>query len=292
MIYDNYILQTYDINLADNIDIVGDNPYYAFLMRDGSIDYHYNENAFYTTINASFETLTNYLNGYYYADYLDNSDLLAVFVANPYYNDYAIINTSKIDFNMYSPLNNSNGYVYFGSAYRDYTIFDGESVLYNYSGLMYNTTRTGHQFNYSYNTDYNYVVLDYYNIVSPREEEYYTAWTNNQWNIFHYTSTFIKHQNGVGFTLSLGSTYEKVREDGYNNGYANGYTNGYQDGYNTGSTGISKEVNTAFDYIGAGFNAVAGIMSLEVLPHITLGLAFSIPLTLILIMTIFKLVRK
>lgn len=89
--------------------------------------------------------------------------------------------------------------------------------------------------------------------------------------------------------MSLGSTYEGIRQEGYDNGYSVGYTNGYHDGYTTGN---QNQTHDAFTYIKEAFDAVGGIMTLEVLPHITLGVAFSIPLTIVLIMTIFKLVRK
>lgn len=75
----------------------------------------------------------------------------------------------------------------------------------------------------------------------------------------------------------------------YDTGYSNGYYNGLVDGYNSN---IDTNTATAFDYIGGAFGAVNNILAIEVLPHVTLGLCFSIPLVFVLIMTIFKLVKK
>lgn len=86
-----------------------------------------------------------------------------------------------------------------------------------------------------------------------------------------------------------GSSIFKSWQTAYDNGYGNGYQNGYADGYNHN---MDKDTLTAFDYIGTAFSSVGGILEIEVLPHVTLGLVFSIPLVLVVIMTIFKLVKK
>lgn len=75
----------------------------------------------------------------------------------------------------------------------------------------------------------------------------------------------------------------------FDSGYANGYQNGLADGFNSR---IDTNTATAFDYIGRAFGAVNNILAIEVLPHVTIGLCFSIPLVFVLIMTIFKLVKK
>lgn len=94
----------------------------------------------------------------------------------------------------------------------------------------------------------------------------------------------------------LSDKYNQGYQIGYSNGYAGGYVQGQDDGYQAGINSIGGNIGnqqaTAFSYIGNAFGAVGNIMSLEVLPNVSLGLCFSIPMVFILIMTIFKLVRK
>ena len=120
-------------------------------------------------------------------------------------------------------------------------------------------------------------------------------------NTLRFYNHFLMIDNGneENYTLNLtiGSNYSYVYNNayasGYSGGYGTGYNNGYQNGFNDGqATNETLEAAQAFDYIGGAFGAAASILEIEVLPHITLGLCFSIPLVLVLIMTIFKLVRK
>lgn len=117
----------------------------------------------------------------------------------------------------------------------------------------------------------------------------------------HYLEIYLSDYGLTeNFTISLGSYVENARSEGYQNGYNEGYLSGYDNGYNTGyddgyaigHSGIDDNSATAFSYIGTAFRSVASIMELEILPHITLATCFSIPLVFILIITIFKLVKK
>lgn len=83
-------------------------------------------------------------------------------------------------------------------------------------------------------------------------------------------------------------SWETAYETGYTNGYGNGYGDGYADGYNQTDSNTAN----AFGYIGQAFEAVSNVLAIQVLPHITLGLVFSIPLTFTLIILVFKLVKK
>lgn len=121
--------------------------------------------------------------------------------------------------------------------------------------------------------------------------------TNNLRFYNHFLMLDNDNEENYKLELTLGSNYSYVYNNaydtGYSGGYGTGYNNGYQNGFNDGhATNETIETAQAFDYIGGAFGAVASILEIEVLPHISLGLCFSIPLVLVLIMTIFKLVRK
>lgn len=299
MIYSNYVFQTYSFDLEEIYDEIQDAPYYAFLLRDGTIDYRLNDSNFANIIGGSYTQLVDYLNLRYYNLYIDgrspsNSEqLMSVLVANNATNDYAIINTSIIDFNIYTPYEDSQYNVFYGKPYNNEWIFDGSAVVYDSSGLKYNVAeQSSNAITVDASDVYGHVVLDYYNIVNPLQNEYYTSYVNQFWQIFHVSNNFIKMSYGDGFTMSLGATYEAVKQEGYDNGYGQGYNNGYHDGFTNGSRIQDGGAHDAFSYLSEAFNAVGGIMALQVLPNVTLGLVFSIPLTVVLIMTIFRLVRK
>lgn len=299
MIYSNYVLQTYSFDLEDIYNEVGNRPYYAFLLRDGTVDYRLNDSLFENYVLADYYSLVDYLNLRYYNTYIadqtldGNKELEAILVVNNATNDVAVINTSNIDFNLYTSFEGSEYNVFYGKPYNNEPIFDGSPVVYDASGVTYNVAiQSSQAIPVASNDFYGHVVLDYYNIVSPLQDEFYHAYVNQAFNIYHYTNNFIKMTYGDGFTMALGSTYDSILQEGYNNGYGAGYLEGYNDGFTNGSRIQDGGVHDAFSYISEAFNGIGGIMALQVLPNVSLGLVFSIPLTIILIMTIFKLVRK
>lgn len=104
----------------------------------------------------------------------------------------------------------------------------------------------------------------------------------------------------LGCYLAYGSPLSDAYNDGFTSGYSGGYSTGlvngieqgYQQGLSAGGGNIGSQSATAFSFIGSAFNAAGGVLSIEVLPNITLGTCFAIPMVFVLIITIFKLVRK
>lgn len=98
--------------------------------------------------------------------------------------------------------------------------------------------------------------------------------------------------------IGLGNPYQYVRDTSYTEGFSKGEAKGQEEGYQQGLKDgtnigpVGSETATAFTYISGAFSSLSNILELEVLPHVTLGICFSIPVVLVLIMTIFKLVRK
>lgn len=180
-----------------------------------------------------------------------------------YYDSDDYINLGLVDSHDYfNQLVDDDIYVYSNSYYYA-NLRAGDYCLYDFNMVQQNVT-------------YSTVHLSYY---------------------AHYLELDNNAEEDYAITLKLGSNYSKLYDDGYNAGYNNGYNTGYNTGYDIGfiagqGTNTNVETAHAFDYISTAFNSVAGILSIEVLPHITLGTCFSIPLVFVLIMTIFKLVRK
>lgn len=166
-----------------------------------------------------------------------------------------------------------------------------------------------------------YQMADYFNYFNDdwAYDNYY-AYPENACAVYDFSNlendTMYRYENGYAFhthalcytvedwgldydiQVGLGSVYSHIRQEGYDEGKSAGYNQGKQDGYQEGlrdgqaMADMTPENATAFSYIGHAFEAVGNVLSIEVLPHITIGTCFSIPLVLILIMTIFKLVRK
>lgn len=154
---------------------------------------------------------------------------------------------------------------------------------------------------FNFNEDYTYTqyetdldgygncIYDFTNIYED------TLWYDNDGNGLH--THFLRLNTGSYLTIGVGNPYVSIRDTAYEGGYSNGYndgtTAGYDRGYNDGVNSLPPEQQLdAFGYIGQAFNAVSNVLSIEVLPHVTLGLCFSIPLVLTLCMTLFKLIKK
>lgn len=94
------------------------------------------------------------------------------------------------------------------------------------------------------------------------------------------------------FFYNLTESCEVISEYAYTHGdnYLDGYNAGKTDGYNAGVV-AGGGFSDALGAVGTVFTGFSGVFDLEVLPNITLGLCFSIPFILILIIAIFKIAR-
>lgn len=151
----------------------------------------------------------------------------------------------------------------------------------------------------TYGTNYfgylSYHALTYFDFSScwcPEDTYYY----DYQVKQFTYDgNSFYFYQQHLGFakknsvSISYGSFTSRV--DVAYTSYLNGYNDGYEDGYYVGSS-VDRNTANAFAYIEETFNAIGGIMRLEVIPHVTIGLCFSIPFIIVIITLIFKMVKK
>lgn len=236
---------------------------------------------------------------YYVANYVNRNNYgttIAFMVQAD--NGLYLLNSNYIDFcELYyeSSLNLSMGRPY----PNDTDIRDGTEPT-NY--LNTNTSTTYESFTYgAYNRSIadNYALFDYSNLKYENTSYYLDTLAIRGENISFYMNYLVINNNGSGFySYGYGRPYAQMRADeyqrGYSAGYGSGYVQGKDDGYIIGfnSNGGTPETANAFSYIGNAFEVVSNVMALEILPHVTLGLAFSIPLVFTLIMVVFKLVRK
>lgn len=174
------------------------------------------------------------------------------------------------------------------SLYTGYPQFTYNGSFTNYTYSTFNKT-----INNGYSTIFDYTAI---------KDNVYNDSARQEWPVVYcradsrsyYTIPLTLDGTATSFDISYGNPMRQDYLQGYANGYSNGYTRGYTDYTGTGNnySPTGNVTPTAFTYIGNAFSAVSSIMSLEVLPNITLGLCFSIPLVIVLIMTIFKLVKK
>lgn len=175
--------------------------------------------------------------------------------------------------------NDSNYYTSNNVNFSDYTYG-------RYTGYVSGTYSVYDLTNYKYDSaDYSYRT----DALAVRGEN--TSYYKHTLMTFNYSTSSAQVYFAYGSPYSdiANSEYER----GVGNGYASGWADGNQNGYDIGlNSHVDQNTYTAFGYVMQAFNSVGGIMSLEVLPHVSLGLCFSIPLVLVLIMTIFRLVKK
>lgn len=269
--------------LCDNlvrINARGGNPSIATLMNDAEGYGKYNNKDVYGFIYKPFGSNPRlFLN--------NKSDF--VIVEN--FNENTLLSVNALVYNQNNDTSATlDNYLDFGLTYThgmaNFNLFDWE--LEEYYNSEYNASLT----------QYEHCVFDYQHVF--RNTYVDTQVTRYHAEYFNIVSSDIPDEDYY-IHIVLGSQTASYYNEGYTNGYNNGYNegnntgynNGYNDGFNDGqSTNVTQETAHAFSYVKEVFNAVGGFMSIEVLPHITLGTCFSIPLVLILIMTIFKLVRK
>ena len=139
--------------------------------------------------------------------------------------------------------------------------------------------------------------FDYSNQYFPIDSSYLNWYVSHYYDSdsisydFYYSVIEMDKQGTI--IVGGGRPYQSASLTAYQNGYASGVYTGYQNGFADGqATQMNTETATAFTYISGAFHAVDNILSIEVLPHITLGICFAIPVILIMIMTIFKIVKK
>ena len=303
MDYENFILQNYEIPVTDL-----NNSNFLYLYSDGTYelvtDTDFNESN-YSTLELLMSYSANYSNRFLVGN--TRKSLISVGYNFHYGQSYSglgdllVINTTKLEYMIYGSSNGGNelhGYI----NNEGDTIDDLSSITnyYKYASRQNISDVLGEENNYGgfYVSNFTYCVFDYSNLKDFRDgDSFYTIRGENT-SFYKVANEFYYSSNSQNIYLSYGaptySEYQRGFQNGYNDGFTSGWVQGNENGYILGqnSNGLENTTANAFDYIGSAFGAVNSIMQLEILPNITLGVAFTIPMVFVLIMTIFKLVRK
>lgn len=286
----NYTIPSADINVGDFVffyvngeyEIVSDSEY-----TQGTLEelFYYGSNYYNRFLTSTSKTLVSF--AYCFSD----RDLL---FCNTNRLDYIVVGSSNATGTLacYQGLDNPIDDM---DSINNYYHANGSNPFGDFGDVYYSN------YYISLTGQNPYAVFDYTNIKYADGVSAYINVRGENLTYYQYVTELTYSATPNYYYFSYGapitSAYKQGETAGYNNGYTVGWVNGndtgYTAGYNAGiNIGGTPQTATAFTYIEGAFNVVGSVMSLEVLPNITLGLVWSIPLVLILIMTIFKLVRK
>lgn len=102
------------------------------------------------------------------------------------------------------------------------------------------------------------------------------------------------YRNGLEGTWD--DAYTIGQQDGYNTGYEAGYSAGEvageQIGYNNGLEAANTHQGEVNTMLGVAFTGLGSILSMEVLPNITLGVLLFIPLVVVVIISVLRILKK
>lgn len=293
MNYRDYIKQTYQLQPSNNNEACAyfsDGDTQIVELEQNAVDYSSVEELCYRVANNVNRQYSNY------------STTMLVGFSVQSGTDLFYISTNKADFYTFSCFNESFNV----SAVIDYDLnsnVDDYTGINNYTTItaygVYNDTSTTPrgEFNFALTNNkacvFDYTNLYYENGTYTQDVKVIRGENVSFYNVYLYVDGFEHDNVYISYGAPYGDIANSEYQRGYGNGFASGWVQGNENGYQIGvNSGVNPTTATAFTYISETFNAVGGLLELEVLPHITLGLCFSIPLVFVLIMTLFKLVRK
>lgn len=293
MNYENYIEHTYNYS-APSLSI-GENVIYCFFSNGEGANFSYDG----LDENTQVLELMYYVANKANRDYSAKGNLIACQIfsypsANNYHSELLL--TNRLDF-----VQVGGSFYAQGRRYDDImndTLYGGVGHNNYYGGNDLNFTT----YNYGYYTtinDNSYSVYDLTNYKYEDSEDYRTdtiaiRGENTAFYTHHlvgalYQAPQLSLSYGAPISSIANSEYERGHSAGYSTGWVEGQKYGFEQGYNSG---IDGNTHNALGYIKQAFGVVDTIMQLQVLPNITLGLVFSIPMVLVAIMVIFKIVKK
>ena len=143
--------------------------------------------------------------------------------------------------------------------------------------------------------DFNILNFSYYN--STSFSTFYEYVNGNQVlsNLFSINVNYIYNNSIFNFSVNKSLVnFININQDTItpllDASYSDGYTSGYNDGYNVGfSEATSNE--GVFSMLKHAANALQDFLNIEVLPNISLWLLLSIPLSISIMLIMFKLLR-
>lgn len=261
-----------------------------------------------STLNANYTTnsWTNPLELMRYLNSATDTPIVGMFYHNKEDN-YNLIVNNKVDFvHFKNTLNgDTEGIKITMANYYDantgtypYPLEDGGNALNTYciySYMNYSAPLTGAEYIITIKGNKE-SVYDFSNTtLGSNYREYAEIVTSGEAYYYHI---FNIEGNVSNLSISYGTPFYDEYESGYAIGYRSGEINGKREGYTEGLEvgktmgGVDTNTYQAFGYIGQTFESIGSILEIEVLPHITLGLCFSIPFVLVMIMVLFRMLKK
>lgn len=301
MNYEQYIKHTYQLDI-EHTDTNG-----CYLMlANGDVHYVVDTNTHLYNMPDYYNVVNYFAN---YGNRVYNSSVNMMLYYSEEDNVYFLITRDVVDYVIFHSFT-SNYDIDLACLHEDnghYFLVDGNSV----NGYMqYNALDTFESFIYGGQhidelTDGDKVITDFSNIApfnngtehypTYNEYRYVVRGENVTYNQYYHVIT---PRSMTNIRLSYGSPLQEIRNQEYERGYTAGYNTGRVDGQREGyaqgvaSGGVDSNTHNALGYIQQAFGVVDNIMQLQVLPNITLGLVFSIPMTLVAIMVIFRIIKK
>lgn len=124
--------------------------------------------------------------------------------------------------------------------------------------------------------------------------------TIQQYDLLNLSSVYLNYGVfGVSRFDDFGEIFVEIQTEGnmtygqgYNSGYSTGYNSGYQTGYQEGQAAPSDQrQNSVFDLLTGAFNAIAGILNINILPGLTLGVLLFTPVIVTIIIVVVKMIK-
>lgn len=299
MNYEGYIKQTYLLEFEHSTAQNG-----AFLMlQNGDVHYVLDTNTY--TNGTPFDESVYFMANYANRTYNSPANMIMYYLASE--EKYELISRDVVDFiitdSYTSEVDVSLACLH--SSDDNAPLEDLNAVL-GYSKTSAVDSFTSYTFGSQNETIGNgqKLVTDFTNIAPFNNGgTHYEGYTQERMIVRGENVTYNKYMLEItpidlsNMKLSYGSPFSTIANDEYERGLTAGYNTGRVDGVREGfdqglHSGIDGNTANALGYVKQAFGVVDNIMQLQVLPNITLGLVFSIPMVLVAIMVIFKIVKK
>lgn len=303
MNYEGYTKQTYLLEFEHSTTQNG-----AFLMLDNGEVHYVVDNNVYDSVNHfhPFDNVVYYMANYANRTYNSYANMIMYYLASE--EKYELISRDVVDF-IITDSYTSDIDITLACLHsnEDSAPLEDLNAVLGYA----ETTAINPFTSYTYNSQAEQglgnnqkLVTDFTNIAPFNNGGvHYEGYTHERMVVRGENVTYNKYMLEIvpnalsNMKISYGSPFSTIANNEYQRGYNGGYASGWVEGQNYGfeqgtHSGIDANTHNALGYVKQAFGVVDNIMQLEVLPNITIGLVFSIPMVLVAIMVIFKIVKK
>lgn len=138
-----------------------------------------------------------------------------------------------------------------------------------------------------------YALVLWYQDSDTFEDFIFTTTTISVDQSYNWTNGYLKENGLIGGTIvPLTRDYADFNGDGWDQGYESGYQNGYKVGYQEGVVDGSVTESSVGSLMTSVFKGVEQVLSIEVVPNVSVGTIISIPIVLSLLLFLIKMIRS